>query len=276
MEIKIKKPIEILEKEITLKSVDLDEDIDDFSIDIHDYKYDEKLITISPRCIRCNICVEECPINVISSSTWLKRAKIQEGCVQCEICVQSCPVSCIYVLESEATIKKDDSVMYYLKDVNVPHRTLRMEDISINRETCIGCGSCLKFCPTNAITLKSKEFIESKGEKCPENSAIEDDEKILYSYIDKDRCVGCGSCVNLCIQGAISLKRELGPIIIYSHIEFNPDICVGCTLCEESCPVGAAKFIDDKLVLDNDKCIRCKECTNHCPVGALNLVMDET
>ena len=65
MEIKLKKQIETLEREITLKSVDLDEDIEDFSIEIHDFKDQEKLITISPRCVRCNLCVEECPIKVI-------------------------------------------------------------------------------------------------------------------------------------------------------------------------------------------------------------------
>ena len=82
MEIKLKKQIETLEREITLKSVDLDEDIEDFNVDIHDFNDQEKLITISPRCVRCNLCVEECPINVISSSTWLKKAKIGEECVQ--------------------------------------------------------------------------------------------------------------------------------------------------------------------------------------------------
>ena len=162
MEIKLKKQIETLEREITLKSVDLDEDIEDFNIDIHDFKDVEKLITISPRCVRCNLCVEECPINVISSSTWLKRAKIGEGCVQCEICAQTCPVSCIYVWDAETVIKEGDSVEYTLNEVKVPHRNLKMEDISINREECIGCGSCLKYCPTNAISLRNKEFIRSE------------------------------------------------------------------------------------------------------------------
>ena len=112
MEVKLKKQIETLEKEITLKSVDLDEDIEDFNVDIHNYRNTDKLITISPRCVRCNLCVEECPINVISSSTWLKRAKIGEDCVQCEICAQTCPVSCIYVWDAETVIKEDDSVEY--------------------------------------------------------------------------------------------------------------------------------------------------------------------
>ena len=275
MEIKLKKQIETLEREITLKSVDLDEDIEDFNVDIHDFKDQEKLITISPRCVRCNLCVEECPIKVISSSTWLKRAKIGEDCVQCEICAQTCPVSCIYVWDAESVIKEDDSVEYTLKEVKVPHRNLKMEDISINREICIGCGACLRYCPTNAISLRTKEFIEAHGEACPSVGAIDSEDGHMFSYIDKDRCCGCGSCANLCIQGAISLKRDLGPVAIYSHIDVNQDICVACELCEDNCPVEAIKVVDGEIFLNNDKCIRCKECTSRCPVGALNLVLDD-
>ena len=47
MEIKLKKQIETLEREITLKSVDLDEDIEDFNVDIHDFNDQEKLIRLS-------------------------------------------------------------------------------------------------------------------------------------------------------------------------------------------------------------------------------------
>lgn len=276
MEIKLKKQIETLEREITLKSVDLDEDIEDFNVDIHDYDDEEKLITVSPRCVRCNLCVEECPIGIISSSTWLKRAKIGEDCVQCEICAQTCPVSCIYVWETKAVINKDEGVEYTINEVSVPHRILKMEDISINREVCIGCGSCLKFCPTNAISLRSKEFIEARGEICPQIGAIDSEDGHMYSYIDKNRCCGCGSCVNLCIQGAISLKRNLGPVVIYSHIDVNNDICVGCGLCEDNCPVEAITVEDGTVILNNDKCIRCKECSSRCPVGALNLKKDDT
>ena len=162
-----------------------------------------------------------------------------------------------------------------MNEVKVPHRNLKMEDISINREECIGCGACLRYCPTNAISLRTKEFIESHGESCPSVGAIDSDDGHMYSYIDKDRCCGCGSCVNLCIQGAISLKRDLGPVVIYSHIDVNQDICVACELCEDNCPVEAIKVVDGEIFLNNDKCIRCKECSSRCPVGALNLVLDE-
>ena len=113
------------------------EDIEDFNVDIHDFNDQEKLITISPRCVRCNLCVEECPINVISSSTWLKKAKIGEDCVQCEICAQTCPVSCIYVWDAESVIKEDDSVEYTLKEIKVPHRTLNVLAVGLVLNTVL-------------------------------------------------------------------------------------------------------------------------------------------
>ncbi|MCQ2964221.1 MAG: 4Fe-4S binding protein [archaeon] len=288
MEIKLKKPMEKLEKEIRFKSVDLDEDIKDFSVDIHNYKTENKHITISPRCIRCNLCAEECPVNAIQSATWFRKAKIEDNCVQCEICAQTCPISCIYVLEAESTIEKDEvdeeGVKYFLKDIPVRHRLLKMKDISVTRNICVGCGSCTRFCPTKAISLKPESFIKSHGEKIASDYEVgidtidfntDSNGERLYSYIEKDLCIGCGSCKNLCMHGAIELERDLGPVIIYSHIDVNQDKCVGCFLCEENCPVNAIRIVEGRVVLDDDKCIRCKDCTTRCPVNALNLVIDE-
>lgn len=287
MELRLKKQIDKLEHEIRFKSVDLEEDINDFSIDIQNYKTDSKLITISPRCIRCNLCAEECPIGAIQSATWFREAKIEDSCVQCEICAQTCPVSCIYVLESESSIKIDEGeekVEYFLKDIPVRHRILKMKNIDVKRNICVGCGSCTRFCPTKAISLKNESFIHEHGEKVASDYETgidtidfntDSNGERLYSYVDKDLCVGCGSCKNLCMHGAIELERDLGPVIIYSHIDIDQDKCVGCYLCEENCPVNAIRIVEGKVVLDDDKCIRCKECTTRCPVNALNLVIDE-
>lgn len=288
MELKLKKQIDKLENEIRFKSVDLEEDMNDFSIDIHNYKTNNKLITISPRCIRCNLCAEECPIGAVQSATWFREAKIEDNCVQCEICAQTCPISCIYVLEAESTIKSDDvddkKVEYFLKDIPVRHRLLNMESISVTRNICVGCGSCTKFCPTKAISLKSESFIKEHGEKIASDYEIgidtidfntDSNGERLYSYVEEDLCIGCGSCKNLCMHGAINLERDLGPVIIYSHIDVNQDKCVGCFLCEENCPVNAIRIVEGQVVLDDEKCIRCQECTGRCPVEALNHVIDE-
>lgn len=267
MEIKLKKQLKNLQKEVILRSVDLDDDIDDFEVDIGDYEVDDKLITVSPRCVRCNLCFEECPVDAISPSTLVKRAKIEDNCVKCEICAQSCPVSCIYVMETTSQMNgEENDIKYQLNETKVPHRVLRMENIFIDRSKCENCKNCIKFCPTNAITLKNKSIIEAADNK--NYPYLEDKE---YPYIDEKLCVGCGSCVNLCLNNAITLERVLGPIFVTKNLSIDQDACVQCLLCEESCPVDAIKLEGEKVVLDNRKCIKCNVCSSKCPVNALSL-----
>ncbi|RBQ23791.1 Polyferredoxin protein MvhB [Candidatus Methanobinarius endosymbioticus] len=267
MEMKLKKQMKNLQKEVVLKSVDLNDDIGDFEVNIGAYEVEDKFITISPRCVRCDLCVEECPVDAISHSNIVKRSRIQDNCVKCNICVQTCPISCIYAMGTTSAInEKYDDVEYQLKEIKVPHRVLRMENISIDRKKCEDCGNCIRFCPTNAITLKNKSIIEAADDTT--YFELEDKD---YPYIEKKLCVGCGSCANLCNNGGIILEKILGPVIVTKNLCIDQNACVQCYLCEETCPVDAIKLDGDKVVLDDDKCIRCNVCSSKCPVNALNL-----
>ncbi|MBZ9571342.1 4Fe-4S binding protein [Methanobrevibacter sp. TMH8] len=267
MEIKLKKQMKNLEKEVILKSVDLDDDIDDFEVDIGAYEADDKFITVSPRCVRCNLCFEECPVNAVSPPTFVKRAKIEDNCVKCEICAQSCPVSCIYVMETKSKMDGEEKeINYQLKETKVPHRVLRMDSILIDRTKCENCKNCIKFCPTNAITLKDKSIIEAA-----DNTSYPYLENEKYPYIEEKLCVGCGSCANLCPNNGITLERVLGPIFVTKSLCIDQDACVQCFLCEETCPVDAIKLEGDKVILDDEKCIKCNVCSSKCPVNALSL-----
>ena len=267
MEIKFKKQLKNLQRETILKSVDLDDDIDDFEVDIGTIEEDDKLITISPRCVRCNLCVEECPVDAISPPNNVKIAKIEDNCVKCDICVQSCPISCIHIMETKSTITEESvDVEYYLNEVKVPHRVCRMESIDIDRTKCENCEECIKFCPTKAITLKNKSIIEAA-----DNTKYPYLEDKNYPFIEKNLCVGCGSCANLCNSNAITLLRILGPTILTKKLHIDQSACVQCLLCEENCPVDAINLKGDQVVLDDEKCIRCNVCSSKCPVSALSL-----
>jgi ferredoxin len=141
-----------------------------------------------------------------------------------------------------------------------------MESIDIDRTKWDDCGDCIKFCPTNAITLKNKSIIEAA-----DNTKYPNLEDRDYPYIEKKLCIGCGSCANLCKNDVITLERTLGPVIITKKLHIHQDACVQCLLCEENCPVDAICLKGDQVVLDDEKCIRCHVCSSKCPVNALNL-----
>lgn len=58
----------------------------------------------------------------------------------------------------------------------------------IDEEQCTGCGTCLEYCPMDAI-------------------------KVNEVHINKERCIGCGVCVSKCPSGAIFLRNKEKMII---------------------------------------------------------------
>ena len=247
MDITFKKKRDALVGEVVAKSNDLEHGVEDFKAEIENCSLGQKFITISPECVRCNLCAEECPVNAIDNAKVTKQAKILDNCVKCEICAQTCPVNSIKVIESTSDL--DEDVTYKLNNIKVPHRTLRMEDISVDQSKCTSCGNCAKFCPTGAIKV-------AEGEK---------------AVIDTDSCIGCGACVNVCNDDAVKLERRLGNVFKTKKLQIDEDKCVACGVCEENCPVEAIKLENNELIYSENKCILCEVCSRKCPVGALNL-----
>ena len=48
--------------------------------------------------------------------------------------------------------------------------------------------------------------------------------------------------------------------------------CIGCGTCVAICPVGASSLdCEGKAVIDRAKCIRCGACQSSCPVEAIDI-----
>ena len=272
MKVSFIKQMKNLEREVLLKSVELDDDGDDFQFELDDFSAQEEIIAVAPKCVRCNTCVKACPVNAIEPANIFRIAKITDKCVKCEICVQTCPISAIKLIDNSVIYDNEeerDVIEYSLSNVRSPHRVVRMNNISIDYSIDNNWDDCANLCPTNAFTLEFKEFFDDLDM----DVNIELIENELYPYIKEKMCIGCGACVEISLNdNAIDLDRYIGPIIHSRNIDINHDACVNCYLCEENCPTGAIELIDGEVVLDNDKCIRCVECTRHCPVGALNRI----
>jgi ferredoxin len=50
----------------------------------------------------------------------------------------------------------------------------------VNRSACVGCGDCVKNCPTGAISLRGERAV-----------------------IDQTLCIDCGFCVKTCNYNAV-------------------------------------------------------------------------
>ena len=53
--------------------------------------------------------------------------------------------------------------------------------------------------------------------------------------VHKERCKGCGYCVETCKQKALSFSEHMNDQgIVYVHVDESK--CVGCGLCYTMCP----------------------------------------
>jgi len=68
------------------------------------------------------------------------------------------------------------------------------------------------------------------------------------------------------ISGGVSIKTT--KLIITGH-RVSREKCTGCGKCVEKCPVNA--IFPDKGVVDTGRCIACLGCVNNCPSGAVEM-----
>lgn len=57
--------------------------------------------------------------------------------------------------------------------------------------------------------------------------------------VDKNKCIGCGTCVGVCPVGAVSIDET-------GKAKIDETICIKCHTCESICPVGAIKIDENE------------------------------
>ena len=102
------------------------------------------------------------------------------------------------------------------------------EESYVVSNLCQGCLAhpCREVCPKGAITFKDKK-----------------------AYIDQEKCIKCGRCLQVCPYTAI-IHRE------------RP--------CAAACGMNAIGSDEQgRAVIDYDKCVSCGQCLVNCPFGAI-------
>ena len=53
--------------------------------------------------------------------------------------------------------------------------------------------------------------------------------------------------------------------------EVDKEKCTGCGLCVDACPLEAIKLEDDKANVDANLCTECGSCVDECPNDAISI-----
>jgi ferredoxin len=131
------------------------------------------------RCTGCQLCVSECPNDVLRPSTDLMKLmqpmmSYERGYCrpECHRCSEVCPAGAI-----QPITLADKSSTQIGHAVWVKKNCIPVTD-------GVECGNCERHCPVGAIEMVMLD----------EN----DEESVMIPSVNEARCIGCGACENLC------------------------------------------------------------------------------
>lgn len=144
-----------------------------------------------------------------------------------------------------------------------------MKRIFVNEQWCLGCHLCEYNCAfANTVSAgksKANEMAKAlKGKQIFPNIKVEEKDDIHFAV----SCRHCTDpiCVKSCIAGALSINDDV--------IEIDKEKCVGCYTCVLSCPFGAV--MPDGEGHAAQKCELCTKnsggfpaCVEGCPNNAI-------
>ena len=137
-----------------------------------------------------------------------------------------------------------------------------MKPVYVNVEWCLGCRSCEYNCAYANSGLKDM-VVALKDKKIFPRIRVEGEDRITFAV----SCRHCADpiCVKSCIAGAIS-KRD-------GVVRIDRNKCVGCLTCVLVCPYGALAPGEDGVM---QKCELCLDnscgapaCVTGCPNRAI-------
>ena len=130
-------------------------------------------------CTRCQLCVSQCPNDVLRPSTSLDRLMLPEMSYEngwcrpeCTKCSEVCPAGAILEITPEEKTA-----------IHVGTASVDLDLCVVNRDN-VNCGNCARHCPAGAIRMVRKN--------------PDDENSLLIPTVLEDRCIGCGACEFLC------------------------------------------------------------------------------
>ena len=142
-----------------------------------------------------------------------------------------------------------------------------MKRIYVNEEWCLGCHMCEYECMFANSGLDAMFKLKGRlGDYIPRIKVEGDDKSPVHFAVNCRHCTDA-ICVRSCIAGALSREGD-------GMVAIDKNKCVGCFTCVLVCPFGAIMpASDDKTA---QKCMLCTDnaagepnCVKYCPNNAI-------
>lgn len=112
---------------------------------------------------------------------------------------------------------------------------------------------------------------------CPQGAiSIQDG----IAVVNPRKCIGCGLCSKTCPKGIIGMHDRAAKVDVRcSNHDRGPSVkkvctagCLGCGLCAKNCEQKAITMENNLPKVDHGKCIGCGKCTEKCPTKSIRFL----
>lgn len=100
------------------------------------------------------------------------------------------------------------------------------------------------------------------------------------AVVNANKCVGCGLCSKTCPKGIIGMHDRTTKVAVRcSNKDKGPAVkkvcssgCIGCGICVKQCENGAVVLENNVARVDPEKCVGCGKCVEKCPTKAMRFI----
>ncbi len=120
---------------------------------------------------------------------------------------------------------------------------------------CVGCASCVKACPFDAIEMVNG-----------------------VAHVLKEKCKSCKICVGTCPKKIIEMVPYKSKVFVKcKNTNMGKKVkeacgigCIGCKICVKNCPKDTIAFENNLAHIVYEGCINCTICAQKCPTKAIH------